>query len=241
VGAGFPPAPRATSKFLILAAAAVVALAGSGAMAQGWADLPDWSGDWVVVKGKAADPAPPYRPDWAQKARANAAALKASRAADPFATCGLPAGAPRMLSLPGVHEWIVRPGEVWHAVEDGNTVQRIYTDGRQHPAGDDLFATYTGDNVGRWEGQALVIDTVGLRPDTWLDGAGRPHSEQTHVTTRVRKAGAALEADIEIDDPVAFTRPWKIVRRYRRLPAGSFVHDFACHVIRSAADAKAAD
>ncbi|HEY4028912.1 MAG TPA: hypothetical protein VGM25_01090 [Caulobacteraceae bacterium] len=230
-----------TRLLAIAAAAAAAALAGSAAMAQGWADLPDWSGDWTVVKAKAADPAPPYKPEWAAKARANAAALKANRSADPFSTCGLPAGAPRMLSLPGVHEWVVRPGEVWHAVEDGNTVQRIYTDGRKHPEGDDLFATYTGDNVGHWEGRVLVIDTVGLRPDTWLDGAGAPHSDQTHVTTRVRKVGAELQADIEIDDPMAFNHPWKLVRRYSRLPAGSFVHDFACRIIRSAADAKAAE
>jgi hypothetical protein len=224
--------------FALAAAAALVAAA--SARAQGWAELPDWSGDWVVVQGKA-DAAPPYRPEWAQKARANAAALKKSAAADPFSTCGLPAGTPRMLGLPGVHEWIVRPGEVWHAVEDGNTVQRIYTDGRKHPEGDDLFATYTGDNIGHWEGKVLVIDTVGLRADTWLDGAGRPHSDQTRVTTRLQRVGAQLQADVEIDDPVAFTGPWKIVRRYRRLPAGSFVHDFACRVIRSAADAQAVD
>jgi hypothetical protein len=228
------------TRLIASAAAAAVIAAASAAGAQGWAELPDWSGDWVVVQGKA-DPAPPYRAEWAEKARANAEALKKTRAADPFATCGLPAGAPRMLSLPGVHEWIVRPGEVWHAVEDGNTVQRIYTDGRKHPQGDDLFATYTGDNIGRWDGQVLVIDTVGLRGDTWLDGAGRPHSDQTHVTTRVRRVGAELEADVQIDDPVAFTQPWTIVRRYRRLPAGSFVHDFACRVIRTAADAKAAE
>jgi hypothetical protein len=228
------------ARFLAFAALTAVVAAASAARAQGWAELPDWSGDWVVVQGEA-DPAPPYRAEWAEKARVNAEALKKNRTADPFATCGLPAGAPRMLSLPGVHEWIVRPGEVWHAVEDGNTVQRIYTDGRKHPEGDDLFATYTGDNVGRWEGQVLVIDTVGLRGDTWLDGAGRPHSDRTQVTTRVRRVGAELEADVEIDDPVAFTGPWKIVRRYRRLPAGSFVHDFACRVIRTAADAKAAE
>jgi hypothetical protein len=225
---------------LAAAAAAAVLATASAAAAQGWPALPDWSGDWVVVQGQA-DPAPPYRAEWAAKARANAAALKTSHTADPFSTCGLPAGAPRMLGVPGVHEWIVRPGEVWHAVEDGNTVQRIYTDGRQHPQGDDLFATYTGDNIGHWEGQVLVIDTVGLRGDTWLDGAGRPHSDQTHVTTRVQRVGALLQADVEIDDPVAFTHPWKIVRRYRRLPAGSFVHDFACRVIRSAADVKAVE
>ncbi len=227
------------ARLMILALAASV-LTAAGAQAQAWSDLPDWSGDWVVLPGKA-DPPTPYKPEWAGKRRANAAALKADKAADPFNTCGLPAGAPRMMSVPGVHEWIVRPGEVWHAAEAGNTVQRIYTDGRKHPQGDDLFATYTGDNVGRWEADTLVIDTVGLRDDTWLDGAGRPHSDQTHVTTRLRKVGAELRAQIVIDDPVAFTGPWKIERRYHRLPAGSYVHDFACRIVRTAADAKAAE
>ncbi len=211
----------------------IVALAtaiGGAAQAQSWSALPDWSGDWVVEPAKA-DPPAPYKANFQAK----------DTAADPFKTCGLPAGAPRMLSLPGVHEWIVRPGEVWHAVEDGNTVQRICTDGRGHPQGDDLFATYTGDNIGHWEGDALVIDTVGLRPDTWLDGVGRRHSDQTHVVTRLRRVGAELVAQVRIEDPVAFSRPWVLTRRYRRLPAGSHVHDWACRVIHGAADAKALD
>lgn len=231
---------RADLMMIALAAAAAASLTAAGARAESWSDLPDWSGDWVVVAHKA-DPPAPYKPDWAGKRRANAAALKAGKASDPFSTCGLPAGAPRMLSLQGAHEWIVRPGEVWHAVEAGNTVQRIYTDGRKHPDGEDLFATYTGDNIGHWEGDALVIDTVGLRADTWLDGSGAPHSDQTHVTTRLRRVGPQLRAEIVIDDPVAFTRPWTIKRRYRKLPAGSYIHDFACRVVRTAADAKAVE
>ena len=223
---------------LLLGAPAALAQVETAApSAEAWAVLPDWSGDWEVLPGKA-DPPAPYNRAWAGKAARTAAGLKSGKAHDPFATCGLPAGAPRMMSLPGVHEWILRPGEVRHAVEDGNSVQRIYTGGRQHPDGDDLFATYTGDNVGHWEGETLVIDTVGLKSDTWLDGAGRIHSDQTHVVTRLKMtAPNLLEARIQIDDPVAFTRPWRLVRRYRRLPAGSFVHDYACGIVGTAARA----
>jgi hypothetical protein len=224
---------------LLLAAPAAAQVETPAPSAEAWAALPDWSGDWVLAPGKADAPAP-YKPDWAAKAARAAAGLKSGKSHDPFATCGLPAGAPRMMSLPGVHEWIVRPGEVRHAVEDGNSVQRIYTGGYQHPVGDDLFATYTGDNVGRWEGETLVIDTVGLKPDTWLDGAGGVHSDQIHVVTRLRKTGPdRMEADIRIDDPVAFTGPWRLVRHYRRLPAGSFVHDYACGIVGTAARAAA--
>ena len=214
------------TKILIL----TLFLAAGTARAQSWSDLPDWSGDWVVEQPAKADPPPSYKPGWSAKPAAE----------DPFRTCGLPAGAPRMMGLPGVHEFVVRPGEVWHAVETGNTVQRIYTDGRGHPDGDTLFATYTGDNVGHWEGQGagrtLVIDTVGLRDDTWLDAKGHAHSDQTHVTTRLSKVGAELVAKITIEDPVAFTRPWTLTRHYRRLPAGSFVHDWACRIVKSPAE-----
>ena len=215
-------------------------LSGAAASAETWAELPDWSGDWVVVRGKADLP-PPYRAEWSARLRASSQGLRSGKLSDPRTTCGIPAGAPRMMGLSGVHEWIVRPDQVWHAVEDGNTVQRIYTDGRPHRQGDDLFATYTGDNVGRWDGQTLVIDTVGLRSDTWLDDAAGPHSDQTHMVARLRREGAELVARIEIDDPVAFTHSWKLERRYRRLPAGSFVHDFACKVVRTARDAETAN
>ena len=209
------------AKLLIIA---MVSMAGA-ASAQSWSALPDWSGDWVIEGGKA-DPAPKYKAGWTLQTAAK----------DPLQTCGLPAGSPRMMSLAGVHEFVLRPGEVWHAVETGNTVQRIYTDGRGHPEGDSLFATYTGDNIGHWEGDTLVVDTVGLRGDTWLDAKGHTHSDQTHVVTRIRRAGAELEARVTIDDPVALARPWTIVRRYRRLPAGSFVHDWACRVVKGPAD-----
>jgi hypothetical protein len=188
-----------------------------------WASLPDWSGDWVVEPAK--DPPPPYNAPWAAKRRDLLAAIRSGKAADPFDAGGLPAGAPRMMGLGGVHEWILRPGEVWHAVENGKTVQRIFTDGRGHRQGDELSATYNGDNVGRWEGPTLVIDTVGLRGDTWL-GPGLPHSDRTHVTTRIRRVGRELVARIRIDDPAAFTRPWRLVRRYRRLPEDSFLRHF---------------
>ena len=220
---------------LAAAAGAMIALA-PAAFAAAPAALPDFSGDWVVEGANTLDPAgkgPAYKPEWAAKVRATQADLKAGKIKDPIKTCGLPAGMPRMLALPDVHEWIVRPEEVWHAVEHGGTVRRIFTDGRPHLKGDDLFPQFTGENVGHWEGDTLVIDTIGTRDDAWLDGAGLLHSEALHVVQRVRLiAPGRLQVVATMDDPEAFARPWTVTRTYRRLPKGSFVHDYACKVLR---------
>jgi hypothetical protein len=125
------------------------------------------------------------------------------------------------------------PEQVWHAAEFGGTVRRIYADGRPHLTGDDIFPTHTGDNVAHWEGDTLVIDTLGLRDDTWLDGTGLLHSEALHVVQRVRLiAPGRLQVVATLDDPEAFSRPWTVTRTYRRLPKGSYVADWGCKVLR---------
>ena len=125
-------------------------------------------------------------------------------------------------------------GGAWHFVENGGFVSRIYTT-QDHLGPNDIFPTYTGDSTGKWEGQTLVVDTIGLRDDTWLGPGALIHSDQTRLTERIRQTGAnALELDLTVDDPVAFTRPWHVVQRYRRLPKGGFTHDWACKVVRNA-------
>lgn len=212
------------------------ALAAGLAFASPAAALPDWSGDWVVEGPATLDPAgagPQYKPEWAARIASTRAELNAGITQDPYRTCGLPAGMPRMLALPDIHEWIVRPEGVWHAVENGGTVRRIYTDGRPHMGENDLFPTHTGDNVGHWEGEVLVVDTIGLRDDTWLDASGLQHSDALQVSQRVRLvAPDRLQVEAVLDDPEAFAAPWRVTRFYKRLPAGSFVADFACKVMR---------
>ena len=107
--------------------------------------------------------------------------------------------------MSGIHEWIITQGAVRHALEnDFNSVQRIFTDGRAHTDPDIVTATYTGDNTGHWECDVLIIDTVALRDDTWLDDLGHDHSDQTHIITRViRLPDGRLRAQAQIEDPVA--------------------------------------
>jgi hypothetical protein len=195
-----------------------------------WSNLPDWSGQWVAVPGPRT--APPYNRAWAAKQRQAEAAVKAGKLRDPTRTCGLPVGNPWMLSVSDIHEWILRPEEVWHSVENGGIASRIFV-GQPHPPAHDLFPTYTGDSTGRWDGDTLVIDTIALRDDTWLGPGVLIHSDKTHLVERVRKtAPNRLEVQLTVYDPVAFTRPWRVVQTYRRLPPGGFVRDYACKVVR---------
>jgi len=221
----------------ITAAFLLAGTAGAASTASG-DDLPDWSGDWVVQPFK--DAAPVYSADWIAKHKEDPGRKKAQ---DPIKTCGMFAGTPRSLGMSGIHEWIITQGAVRHALEnDFNSVQRIFTDGRAHIGADVVTPSYTGDNIGHWEGDVLIIDTVALRDDTWLDDLGHDHSDETHIITRVRKlADGRLEAQAQVEDPIAFAKPWTITRYYKRLPAGSFVHDYACGIITSGAQAQKID
>jgi len=221
--------------FLALVAASLAIAPSFGRDGSTWDSLPDWSGDWVVETA-AKDPPIPYNEKWAATVAQNQSGLRQEGGIrDPLGTCGMYAGIPRMMGLPGIHEWILRPGQVWHFVEKGNAVQRIYTDGRAHPDADSATLTYTGYNLGHWDGGTLVVETGTLNAGTWLDGEGGIHSDQLKVTTRIRLARRnLLEARIRVEDPVAFTKPWEIVRRYKRLPQGSHVHDYACGIVETA-------
>jgi hypothetical protein len=73
----------------------------------------------------------------------------------------------------------------------------------------DPGSTWYGESVGKWDGATLVVDVVGFNDVTWLDNAGHPHSDELHITERIRRTGDdILVFDLTIEDPVAYTRPW---------------------------------
>jgi len=119
-----------------------------------------------------------------------------------------PPGVPRIYVHPYPMEIIQIPGRVIMLFEFDHFVRQIYTDGRQHPH--DLAPTWMGDSIGRWEGDTLVVDTIGFNDKTWLDRAGLPHSDGLHVVERIRRVEHnILEVNITIDDPKAYTKPWE--------------------------------
>ena len=240
-------APLASALALVLALTGAAAHAQTVTAKDGHA-MPDWSGVWQMIGNTVFDQATkvpangvaglagtteaiPYNAEWRKKYEANMARVAIDRFPDPVTTCGTPSGFPRDMNTPDTNEFVVRPEESWILTENGPNVVRIYTDGRAHLGPDDIWPTYTGDSVGHWEGDTLVFDTIGLQafPNTIIDRTGAINSQSLHVVTRMRKIDdKTMEADMTLDDPVAFTRPWHVVKRYRKLKDGSRVFDYAC-------------
>ena len=125
---------------------------------------------------------------------------------DPVLNC-LPPGVPRILLMPFPMQVAQIPGEVLMIFEYDHFIREIYTDGRPHPK--DLDPTWMGDSIGKWDGDALLVDTVGFNDKTWLDMVGHPHSDALHLTERIRRVDrTTLTDDVTITDPKAFTKPW---------------------------------
>src|SRR5271165_4849873 len=118
-----------------------------------------------------------------------------------------PPGMPRLYLQPFPLEIIQTPSRVIMLFEFSHFVRQIYTDGRKHNT--DLGPTWMGDSIGHWDGDTLVVDTIGFNDKTWVDRAGHPHSEDMHVVERMHRADAkTLQIDVTIEDPKAYTKPW---------------------------------
>jgi hypothetical protein len=130
---------------------------------------------------------------------------------DPEGFC-LPPGGPRQFATPYPIEIIQQPElkRIFILFEGGAHVWReIYMDGRPHPDKDHLFPTWFGHSVGHWEGDVLVVDSVGYNEGTYLDNAGNPHTDQLHVIERISRTDFnTLRYEYTIDDPGAYTKPW---------------------------------
>ncbi len=127
---------------------------------------------------------------------------------DPEALC-LPTGVPRQAPYP----WriVQTPTHIFFLFEGNiHSYRQIFMDGRKHP--DDPDPTWYGHSVGHWEGDTLVVDSVGFNDKFWFDFAGHPHTEKLHVIERFQRPNlGALEYQVTIDDPGAYTRPFTML------------------------------
>jgi Carboxypeptidase regulatory-like domain len=104
--------------------------------------------------------------------------------------------------------------------------RQVFLDGRGHPK--DPNPMWMGHSIGHWEGETLVIDTVGFDDRSWLDTAGHPHTEMMHVIERFRRPDLGhLDIEITIDDPGAYAKPW-IIKRAAELDAGDDIGEYVC-------------
>ncbi len=122
----------------------------------------------------------------------------------------------------------VQARDVLVIVEENNDPTRqIYLDGRSHP--EDPNPSYMGHSVGRWEGDTLVVDTVGFTDRGWIGFGSYPQTEKLHVIERFRRPDLGhLEREITFDDPSAFKKPWTIKRVSELAPKGTDVLEYVC-------------
>jgi hypothetical protein len=94
---------------------------------------------------------------------------------------------------------------ILHETGDAGAHRVVYMDGRKHP--DDLIPSWWGHSIGRWEGDTLVIDTVGYNDKFWFDSNGTPHTEKLHTIERwTRPNWGRITNDFTLDDPGAFSK-----------------------------------
>lgn len=143
---------------------------------------------------------------------------------DPNLAC-LPEGMPRFMFVPLPMEILQLPERVIIIHESMDVLRQIYMN-RKHR--DDLYPTYAGDSIGKWEGDTLVVDTIGFNDKTWVDSAGLPHSEAMHVIERIHRADhETLVDDMTIEDPKAFTKPITAQQVYKLKP-GWEIQEYVC-------------
>jgi len=105
--------------------------------------------------------------------------------------------------------------------------RQVFLDGRGHPK--DPNPIWMGHSIGHWEGDTLVVDTVGFDDRSWLDMQGHPHTEMMHVIERFRRPDLGhLEIEFTIDDPGTYAKPWKI-RRASDLDTSDDVGEYVCN------------
>ena len=118
------------------------------------------------------------------------------------------------------------PDELVLISEDGDPARQIHTDGRALPS--DPQPAWMGYSVGKWDGDALAVDTTGFTEEAWLDGAGHPRSESMHVRERYHRLDFGhMNVEITIDDPKYYTRPYTFTAKFHLLP-DSDVLEFVC-------------
>jgi hypothetical protein len=142
-----------------------------------------------------------------------AAELRKARMAEngktnPWTSCR-PNGVVKLTINPFFQKYIQLPGLLVILMERDTAYRQIFTDGRSLPA--DPLPTPNGYSVGKWDGDALVVETNGLSDGEWLDQNGSPLTDGAKITERFRRVNyGRMEIAITVDDPKAYTKPWTV-------------------------------
>jgi hypothetical protein len=195
---------------------------------------PDTATDFGLFAASTREPADPFmasKPKLSQiPFQPWARALFADRVLarqEPYVRCKPSSAAREVATAYGTQLLDVPELQRFYIIETGgaHSFRTIFMDGRPHPA--NLSPSNRGHSVGHWDGDTLVVDTVGFNEKVWIDNLGMPTTEQLHTIERFTRTNfGTLKYEITIDDPGAYTATWKSGFYMRWAPGESF--EFVC-------------
>ena len=129
----------------------------------------------------------------------------------------LPSGIPEKLNIPDGLKVVDTPDLLVFLYESRTIYRQVFKDGRPLPK--DAQPTWMGYSVGHWEGDTLVVETIGQNGKTWLDMRGLPGTESLKVIERYTRPNIGrMDIDVTIEDPMAYTKPWSVKLQWKLIP-----------------------
>src|SRR6478736_9734440 len=183
--------------------------------------LPDWRGIWQPNIGRVGGDQPmligKYKKRYEEE-RAKVAANPQYEIPEKTSNCE-PPGMPTMMTMPYSLEFVFAPGKILVNQEAEMMVRHIFTDGRLLPTEDEIDPNYFGYSVGHWEGDTVVVDTVGTRAGQRLGEAGITNSDKLKINERIyldKDNRNLLHLDYTFTDPEVLSQPWHRNHTFRR-------------------------
>ena len=195
----------------------------SGPAPRGPDGKPDLSGVW-----NGTDDPNPVEPSLLPWADALVKERLANAVRDSPSGFCLPGGP--LLTGPLLYKFVQTPKLIVNLMEDAAPFRQIFLDGRPHPK--NLDPSWMGHSIGHWEGDTLLVDTVGMNDKSWLNIY--PHTEKLHIIERYKRPDYShLQVEITIDDPGTFLKPWAIRNTWNLAP-GEDIEEYICENNRDA-------
>jgi hypothetical protein len=213
-------------KLMAMFLAGAILLIPAYAFAQATTNPPDlngfWNNQYTPNLTTALGHEPPYTPYGLERW------TNVDTKDDPTGQC-LPVGPSRAFTAPMPFQIVQSPKMIAFLFEYQTIYRMVYMDGRPHPQDIRDYPEFMGHSTGRWEGDTLVIDTVGINERSWLDTAGHEHSEVLHLVERMQKIDDNhIKWTVTYDDPVFFTEPWSITRTFTRGKETDRIMAYSC-------------
>jgi hypothetical protein len=185
----------------------------------------DLTGTWLHMSGESERFDPPaglkLTPEAQKHYDAAAAATKEGKVYRNDIGLCWPAGVPIMMTRVWPIQMIQLPTSIFMISELMNSLRIVYMDGRDHTDPDIVVRSFNGESIGRWEGDALVIDTTNFVDEHhWIqDRAGIPASDALHVVERIKmqNQGKRLEIEFTLTDPKSWVGDWKLTKHWDRV------------------------